>query len=171
MLHRIGPPQPHQILIRGGGGEVLLEIGGGEVGADQPVLGAGSGWPLRWSSRLWKSRAPRLDIEGDRRLAARLLGGQQQHIGTMPAAAGGDLLGDIADLEQGAFGLEAGNVAARPADAAKHALVGELAQGPRWAVMWLTPSVRVSSFSEGTWAPSANSPEPICSRMWRLTRR
>ena len=39
------------------------------------------------------------------------------------------VLGDIADLEQGGFGLEAGNVAARPADAAKHALVGELAQG------------------------------------------
>ena len=68
MLHGIGLLQPHQILIRGGGGEVLLEIGGGEVGADQPVLELNGLAVLAMEQQAVEEPSPRFDIEGDRRL-------------------------------------------------------------------------------------------------------
>src|SRR5215472_6992743 len=118
MLHRIGRAQRHEIFVRRRCGEILLQIGGGEARAYQPVLELDGLAVLAMKQKAVEQPGAGLEAKGGCRLAIRLLRRQQQYIGAVLAAAPGDFLGDVADLEQSGFGLGPGDEAAGAADAA-----------------------------------------------------
>ena len=119
-----------QIDVRRLPREILVKVILRDARIDIAVLDLDGEAVLPVQQNGMKHVASGLDAEEGSDLGRRGNRGQRQDIGAVPVAALGDLLGDVAHLEQGRLGLGGRDEGTDPLDAGQHAFDGEFAQGP-----------------------------------------
>ncbi|MNP27763.1 hypothetical protein D3C76_1206900 [compost metagenome] len=137
-----------QVGVRRLPGEVLLEVVGCHCGVDEAVFDLHGDAVLVMHDQRVEHPLAFTHVQGQGALGTGGLFGQDNHLAAVLVAAGGDLIGNVVDLEQCRTGLGLGDKGADALHAHQQTFGGQ--RRARLMVMRLKPNWLTSSLSDGT---------------------